>query len=74
MTWENKRALVEMLVKGIVVEMQTDEARGQYPIARVTYRFERPDVTEALIPIGLEPLFASSVEVAQNWQNHQMGI
>ena len=72
-TWEDKRAVVEMLVKGIVIETQTDEAGERYPVAHVTYRFEHPDLTEAPIPIELEPLFAD-VEVAQNWQKQGNGI
>lgn len=72
-TWEDKRAVVEMLVKGITIETHTDENGELYPIAHVTYRFERPRVTETLIPIELEPIFAGT-EAAQNWQKQQIGI
>lgn len=64
--WEDKRAVVERLVKGSVIETHTNEAGERYSVAHVTYRFEHPDVTEAPIPIELEALFAN-VELATNW-------
>jgi site-specific DNA recombinase len=57
-TFQDKRALVEMLVKRIKIETVTEDDGERYAKAHVTYRFERPDVSEAPIPIELEPLFA----------------
>jgi len=68
-TWEDKRTVVKLLVKGIRVETKTSEEGKRYAVAHVTYRFERPDVSEAPIPIELEPLFAGS-EMAVSRQTH----
>jgi site-specific DNA recombinase len=56
LTWDDQRAFIEMLVKGIVIETRTDDAGERYPVARVTYSFERPQA-EAPIPAELVPLF-----------------
>ncbi len=48
----------------IVIEMHTDEAGERYPVAHATYRFERPDVTEAPIPMNWNP--CSLACVAEN--------
>ena len=76
LTWEDKRAVIEALVKGVRIETHTNDAGEQYPVAHVTYRFERPDVTEAPIPIELAPLFANVelVELAEKWQSLQLGL
>jgi len=66
--WEDKRAIIEMLVKQIVAETHLDDENEPYPVIHVTYKFERPDA-EAPIPIELEPVF-----VATNWQNWGIGI
>jgi len=62
--WEDKRIVVEALVKQIIVETHTDDDAQPYPVIHVTYKFERPDTTRAPIPIELEPVF-----LATNWQN-----
>jgi hypothetical protein len=66
LSFDDKRAFVEMLVKDILIETHTDERGNPYSVAHVTYRFERPSA-EAPIPVELEPLFASA-ELAENWQ------
>lgn len=58
-----------MLVKGIQIETQVDGTGKPYAVAHVTYRFERPDISETPIPIELESLF-TGVEMAVNWQAH----
>ena len=65
--FEDRYAVVKMLVKGIVIETRTDDAGVLYPVAHIKYRFEQPDTAEIPIPLELEPLFAST-EVAENWQ------
>ena len=67
--WEDKRAIVEMLVKQIVVETHLDDDNQPYAVIHVTYRFERPDHTRAPIPIELEPVFA-----ARKWENQDIGL
>ena len=67
--WEDKRAVVEALVKQIVVETHTDDNAQPYPVIHVTYKFERPDLTRAPIPIELEPVF-----LATNWQNQESAL
>ena len=60
MTFQDRRALVEMLVKRIKIETVTEDNGECYAKAHVTYRFERPDVSEVPLPIELEPLFAGA--------------
>jgi hypothetical protein len=55
--WETRRAVVELLVKEIVIETKHPEGGRSYPIAHVTYRFEQP-TPEIPTPIELEPLFS----------------
>lgn len=63
LAWEDKRALVEMLVKGIVVQTRTDESGERYALAQVRYCFERPQANMA-IPAELVPLFQNVEPVA----------
>jgi len=67
--WEDKRVVVEALVKQIIVETHTDDNAQPYPVIHVTYKFERPDLTRAPIPIELEPVF-----LATNWSNQGIAL
>lgn len=68
-TWEGKRYYLVELGKSVRMVMCADDEGERYPMARVTYRFERPVVPETMLPIELEPLFTGG-KVASRWQTH----
>ena len=71
-TWEDKRTVAELLVKGITIETRTEDDGERYAVAHITYRFERPAAMEFPIPIELEPVFADAV--ATKWQTPRLRL
>jgi hypothetical protein len=57
LAFEDKRAVVKALVKGILIKTQTGDDGKPFAVAHVTYRFEQPEA-EAPIPLELTSLFS----------------
>ena len=72
LSWEEKRHLVELLVKGIRIETCIHDEEAACSVVQVTHRFE-PHSGEVLIPIEPGPLLADA-ETPTNWSNLLVGI
>ena len=60
-TFDDKKAIIQDLVAGIIIETRKDDVGERYPLARVTYRFEKPS-EEPPIPAELVAPFAEAAE------------
>jgi len=55
--FDDRRAIVQVLVKGVLIETHTADDGKPCSMAHVTYRFERPE-SGAPLPAELVPLFS----------------